>query len=158
MMLRKSVYSLTVFFLSGCTAVPDYGPEGFSSFAFGSSHAYVQAEMVDDGYGALLVTEEELWYEGELYGYPVDFMYEFETDQLIGGIWDIRELTADAWRRVGEQLSAVYPNAAVNTCSSGSPSCRIYCTSDARIVHLLNADEDVHAVRYYEQSRDEECG
>lgn len=143
--------------VAGCAPMAPKPVEGFAGYAFHSSYDGVRDDMTDEGYVLADSDERSLWYDGTLYGYPVQFAYDFSHDELSGGYFDIYDVSASAWDDVGSELDEVYSRATSMPCSSGGEYCRVLCTADAKIVHLLSDDREVHVVRYYERSPQHTC-
>jgi len=143
--------------VAGCAPMAPKPVEGFAGYAFHSSYDGVRDDMTDEGYVLADSDQQNLWYDGTLYGYPVQFAYDFSHGELSGGYFDIYDVSASAWDDVGSELDKVYPGARSLPCSSGSEYCRVLCTVDAKLVHLLSDDREVHVVRYYERSPQHAC-
>ena len=151
-MIRISVALACMTAASGCGTASPSQPEGFSGYAFHSSYDGIRNDMTDEGYTLVDSDERSLWYEGDFVGYPTEFAYNFARGELSGGYFDIQDQSVAAWKKVESELDEVYPGAKSMPCSSGNPYCRIVCSVDAKIIHLLTDDRDVHVLRYYERS------
>ena len=141
----------------GCAPVAPKPVEGFAGYSFHSGYAAIKADMERDGYSLADADDRSLWYDGTLYGYPVQFAYDFSRGELSGGYFDIHDLSVSAWDEVGSELDDVYPGARSMPCSSGGEYCRVLCTVDAKIVHLLSDDREAHVIRYDERSPQNDC-
>ena len=156
MAARITIFAICLYVV-GCALVAPTPVEGFGGYAFHSGYTAIKADMARDGYSLADADDRSLWYDGTLYGFSVQFAYDFSHGELAGGYVEIHDLSVRAWEEVGSELDDVYPGARSLSCSSDSEHCRVLCTVDAKIIHLLTKDREVHVIRYYERAPQNDC-
>lgn len=144
--------------IAGCMTTNPTQPRGFAGYAFHSGYSAIKDDMERSGYGLVDEDEVSIWYDGTLYGLPVQLSYEFDEYELVGGYIDVLELSEASWHSVGKYLADKYPLSTKEPCQNTDKLCRIICTGDAKIVHLLSDDREVHVVRYFERTPRHRCG
>ena len=110
------------------------------------------------GYQLIESNDEVLLYDGTWQSFPVQFSYGFNSGELTGGYIDVLELSEASWHSVGNYLAGKYPLSTTEPCQNTDRLCQIICAGDAKIVHLLSDDREVHVVRYYERTPQHPCG
>lgn len=140
-----------------CSTFDSKNPRGFAGYEFHSGYGAIRDDMERSGYTVLDQDEGNLWFDGTMYGSPVHFNYSFRDREMVGGYIDVLNLSEASWAAFHQGLIAAYPLADTGACASASEFCRVFCTADAKIIHLLSGDEDIHVVRYDELTPQTRC-
>ena len=144
--------------LYGCTVLDQAQPRGFAGYSFHSDQIAIMEDMNRSGYQLIESSGETLLYSGTWQSFPVQFSYGFNSGELTGGYIDVLELSEASWHSVGKYLTGKYPLSTKEPCQNTDKLCQIICTGDAKIIHLLSDDREVHVVRYFERTPRHPCG
>lgn len=75
--------------LSTLRSIQEHPAHGFGGFYFGASKEFVRSERQQEGRTFSHETPGWLWYEGEIDGCQLDIGFEFTSDKLNSGLWQI---------------------------------------------------------------------
>ena len=124
---------------------------GFSGYSWGASREFVEAGMREEEYDLIASGNRDLWYSGAIADEKLQFVYVFDHDLLVSGMWIFDDVDKESYWRVNELLRKTY---------GVSPTPRIRGdvfiesemtppNTDARIIHKLDVEHDDHEVHYY---------
>jgi hypothetical protein len=133
---------------------------GFSGYGWGTSYGFVRQDMENENYELVASGPTDLWYRGFIFGGEVQIVYIFSEKLLISGMWILDDVDYGSFWQVHEFLQNAYNNnheledeiriIASMKDGDGWIESEIWPReTNAKIVHNLDIEDDLHEVHYY---------